>query len=103
MAHMQTTPEEVPVIVLKEGSKQSQGKDAQRNNISAAKLIAEIIQTSLGPRGWIKCWWIQLEILQLQMMVQHYLKTSQYVDLDREILLQLNQFYDSVQISQLSF
>ena len=54
MAHMQTTPEGVPVIVLKEGSKQSRGKDAQRNNIQAAKLIAEIIQTSLGPRGMDK-------------------------------------------------
>ena len=54
MTQMQTTPEGVPVIVLKEGSKQSRGKDAQRNNIGAAKLIAEIIQTSLGPRGMDK-------------------------------------------------
>jgi thermosome len=54
MSHIQTTPEGVPVIVLKEGSKQSRGRDAQRNNISAAKLIAEIIQTSLGPRGMDK-------------------------------------------------
>ena len=54
MTQMQTTPEGVPVIVLKEGSKQSRGKDAQRNNISAAKIIAEIIQTSLGPRGMDK-------------------------------------------------
>lgn len=51
---MQTTAEGVPVILLKEGSKQSRGKDAQRNNISAAKLIAEIISTSLGPRGMDK-------------------------------------------------
>ena len=54
MAHMQTTAEGVPVILLKEGSKQSRGKDAQRNNISAAKLISEIISTSLGPRGMDK-------------------------------------------------
>ncbi len=54
MSHYQTTPEGVPVIVLKEGSKQSRGKDAQRNNINAAKLIAGIIQTSLGPRGMDK-------------------------------------------------
>ena len=54
MPNVQTTPEGVPVIVLKEGSKQSRGKDAQRNNIDAAKLIAEIIQTSLGPRGMDK-------------------------------------------------
>ena len=54
MAQMQTTAEGVPVIVLKEGSKQSRGKDAQRNNIAAAKLVAEIISTSLGPRGMDK-------------------------------------------------
>ncbi|WP_316504959.1 thermosome subunit alpha [Nitrosopumilus sp.] len=54
MAHLQTTSEGMPVIVLKEGSKQSRGKDAQRNNIHAAKLVAEIIQTSLGPRGMDK-------------------------------------------------
>ena len=49
-----TTSEGVPVILLKEGTKQSRGRDAQRNNIRAAKLIAEIIQTSLGPRGMDK-------------------------------------------------
>lgn len=54
MASVQTTSEGIPVIVLKEGSKQSRGKDAQRNNIAAAKLVAEIIVTSLGPRGMDK-------------------------------------------------
>jgi archaeal chaperonin len=53
-AHLQTTSEGVPVIVLKEGTRQSRGRDAQRNNIQAAKLIAEIISTSLGPRGMDK-------------------------------------------------
>lgn len=54
MSTLQTTSEGIPVIVLKEGSKQSRGKDAQKNNINAAKLIAEIISTSLGPRGMDK-------------------------------------------------
>lgn len=54
MAQLQTTAEGVPVIILKEGSKQSRGREAQRNNIQAAKLIAEIISTSLGPRGMDK-------------------------------------------------
>ena len=54
MAHIQTTSEGVPVILLKEGTRQSRGRDAQRNNIQAAKLIAEIISTSLGPRGMDK-------------------------------------------------
>ena len=43
-----------PVLILKEGSSQNRGKEAQRNNITAAKLIAEIVRTSLGPRGMDK-------------------------------------------------
>lgn len=54
MASVQTTSEGIPVIVLREGSRQSRGREAQRNNISAAKVIAEIIVTSLGPRGMDK-------------------------------------------------
>lgn len=54
MSSIQTTSEGIPVIVLKEGSKQSRGRDAQKNNINAAKLIAEIISSSLGPRGMDK-------------------------------------------------
>ncbi|MGI0078699.1 MAG: thermosome subunit beta [Nitrososphaerales archaeon] len=49
-----TTSSGQPVIILKEGSSQSKGRDAQRNNIFAAKLISEIIKTSLGPRGMDK-------------------------------------------------
>ena len=44
----------IPVVILKEGAQQTKGRDAQKNNISAAKLIAEIIHTSLGPRGMDK-------------------------------------------------
>ncbi|HUI01291.1 MAG TPA: thermosome subunit beta [Nitrososphaerales archaeon] len=43
-----------PVLILKEGSNQSRGKEAQRNNIQAAKLIAEIVKSSIGPRGMDK-------------------------------------------------
>ncbi|TLY13160.1 MAG: thermosome subunit [Thaumarchaeota archaeon] len=43
-----------PVLILKEGTGESKGKDAQRNNLTAAKLIAEIVRTSLGPRGMDK-------------------------------------------------
>ncbi len=43
-----------PVIILKEGSSENKGRDAQRNNIMASKLIAEIIRSSLGPRGMDK-------------------------------------------------
>ncbi len=43
-----------PVIILKEGSGESRGREAQRNNVTAAKLIAEVVRTSLGPRGMDK-------------------------------------------------
>src|SRR6202521_3500920 len=42
------------VLVLREGSTQSRGKRAQNNNIAAAKLVAELVKTSLGPRGMDK-------------------------------------------------
>src|SRR3954452_19714616 len=44
----------VPVLILKEGASQTKGRDAQRNNITAAKLVAEIVKSSLGPRGMDK-------------------------------------------------
>jgi archaeal chaperonin len=44
----------MPVLILKEGATQTRGRDAQKNNITAAKLIAEVVRTSLGPRGMDK-------------------------------------------------
>src|ERR687888_1461659 len=44
----------VPVLILKEGTKENKGEEAQKNNITAAKLVAEIVKTSLGPRGMDK-------------------------------------------------
>src|SRR5271166_4263488 len=49
-----TTSTGQQVLILKEGSSQTKGNDAQRNNIFAARLIAEIVKTSLGPRGMDK-------------------------------------------------
>ena len=43
-----------PVIILKEGTSQTKGRDAQKNNIMAAKIISEIVKSSLGPRGMDK-------------------------------------------------
>ena len=50
MASIQQTPNG-PVLVLKESALQQKGRDAQKNNIAAAKLVAELVKTSLGPRG----------------------------------------------------
>jgi archaeal chaperonin len=49
-----STQQPVPIVLLKEGTSETKGKDAQRNNITAAKLIAEVIKSSLGPRGMDK-------------------------------------------------
>ena len=43
-----------PIILLKEGTERQRGKDAMENNIAAAKVIAEAVRTSLGPRGMDK-------------------------------------------------
>jgi chaperonin GroEL (HSP60 family) len=54
MSAIQTTSEGIPVIILKECSKQSRDRDTQKNNINATKLIVEIIASSLGPQGMDK-------------------------------------------------
>ena len=43
-----------PVLILREGTKREKGKDAQFNNITAAKTIADAVRSSLGPRGMDK-------------------------------------------------
>ena len=50
MASIQQGPNG-PVLVLKESALQQKGKDAQQNNIAAAKLVSELVKSSLGPRG----------------------------------------------------
>jgi len=53
MAYL-TTQGGQPVLILKEGTGRSRGRDARRNNIMAAQIIAEAIKTTLGPRGMDK-------------------------------------------------
>ncbi|MEA1924657.1 MAG: thermosome subunit alpha [Candidatus Altiarchaeota archaeon] len=43
-----------PIFILPEGALRTSGKDAQRNNIAAAKAVAESVRTTLGPRGMDK-------------------------------------------------
>ena len=50
MASIQQTPNG-PVLVLKESALQEKGRDAQKNNIMAAKMVCDIVKSSLGPRG----------------------------------------------------
>ena len=50
----QATKANMPVVLLKEGASEQKGREAQKNNIAASKIIAEIVQSSLGPRGMDK-------------------------------------------------
>ena len=54
MAYLTQTKSGQPVLILKEGTSRSRGKEAQKNNIMAAKVIAEAIRSTLGPRGMDK-------------------------------------------------
>jgi len=42
------------IIILKEGTSRNRGRDAQKANITAAKIIAESVKSSLGPKGMDK-------------------------------------------------
>ena len=44
----------VPILVMREGADRSRGREAQHNNITAAKVIAESVRSALGPRGMDK-------------------------------------------------
>jgi thermosome len=43
-----------PVLILREGTTRSRGREAQRANITAAKVVAESVKSSLGPKGMDK-------------------------------------------------
>ena len=43
-----------PIVILKEGTKRDKGKDAQFNNIAAARTISDAVRSSMGPRGMDK-------------------------------------------------
>ena len=44
----------VPVMILREGSSRSKGRDVQHSNIMAAQVIAEAVRSALGPKGMDK-------------------------------------------------
>ncbi|MFW6449810.1 MAG: thermosome subunit alpha [Nanoarchaeota archaeon] len=55
--HNRYNPEyttEQPVFFLAEGTQRSSGRTAQRQNIEAAKQVAQAIRTTLGPKGMDK-------------------------------------------------
>ena len=54
IGQIQTSAGGMPVVILKEGTRESRGREAQKNNLTAAKLVAEVVKSSLGPRGMDK-------------------------------------------------
>ncbi|RLG35011.1 thermosome subunit [Methanosarcinales archaeon] len=44
----------IPVLVLREGSERTRGREAQSTNINAAKAVASAVRTTLGPKGMDK-------------------------------------------------
>ena len=43
-----------PILILSEGSRRTVGRDAQRMNITAGRVVAEAVRTTLGPKGMDK-------------------------------------------------
>jgi thermosome len=43
-----------PIIIMKEGTTRTKGRNAQSNNIMAAKAVAEAVRSTLGPKGMDK-------------------------------------------------
>jgi len=43
-----------PIIVLREGTERTKNKEAQANNIAAARAIADAVRSTLGPKGMDK-------------------------------------------------
>jgi thermosome len=54
LSMMGTTADGRPVLLLKAGASQTRGREALNNNIAAAKIIASMLKTVLGPRGMDK-------------------------------------------------
>ena len=53
MAYL-TTQAGQPVIILKDGTSRARGREARANNFMAARVVAEVLRTTLGPRGMDK-------------------------------------------------
>ncbi|MCY0867965.1 MAG: thermosome subunit beta [Desulfurococcus sp.] len=51
---MAAEPTGIPVLILKEGTQRTAGRDALRANLLAARAVAEMIKTTYGPKGMDK-------------------------------------------------
>jgi len=48
------TQDRQPIIIMPENANRTIGRDAQRNNIMAARIVADTVKTTLGPKGMDK-------------------------------------------------
>lgn len=48
------TESKQPIVILPENAQRMMGRDAQRNNILAARIVADVVKTTLGPKGMDK-------------------------------------------------
>jgi thermosome len=51
---MSSQPAGTPILILREGASQSRGREAQRANMMAARIVAEAVKSALGPKGMDK-------------------------------------------------
>ena len=54
MAYGMGNGQSQPIIVLREGTESTKNKDAQTNNIAAARAVADAVRSTLGPKGMDK-------------------------------------------------
>ena len=51
---MQPSGQQQPIFIMQEGTQQKRGRNAQGNNISAARAVGEAVRSTLGPKGMDK-------------------------------------------------
>ena len=63
-----------PIYILPENIERTMGRDAQRNNILAAKLVADSVKTTLGPKGMEK---MLVNAKRIGMKTIHFIDSMQ--------------------------
>ena len=45
-----------PILIIDPKKEQTKGRDALSMNIAAAKAVASIVKSTLGPKAWTRCY-----------------------------------------------
>ena len=89
------TPKGEPVAILREDQTMSRGRQAQLNNIAAARLISEIVRTSLGPHGMDKMLISDYGVVQVTNDGATMLKEMSVMHPAGKILVELSRSTDT--------